>query len=154
MVSSPIASIPNNNNNNNNNNSNSSHGGDNFVLRELIGRLGSICNSREMSPNSHNMYNKNNNNYNNSSSTNNSCYSTPLNSPPKLNLSMMGNLPPTQFTIEIDPGFVERAARFSCFATNLESGQLSIVSSNQSIKILRKAISKGKSTKIANEKNE
>ncbi|MCD7464901.1 hypothetical protein HAX54_000171 [Datura stramonium] len=139
MVSSPIA-IPNNNNNN------SSTGGDNFVLRELIGRLGSICNSREMSPNSHNI-----------NSTNNSCYSTPLNSPPKLNLSMRGTLPPTQFTA--DPGFAERAARFSCFANksfnesdvlllqhnnnnssrqlaaNLESGQLSRVSSNQSIKI-------------------
>ncbi|KAG5588655.1 hypothetical protein H5410_049089 [Solanum commersonii] len=158
MVSSPI-SIPNNNS-----------GGDNFVLRELIGRLGSICN----------------NNNNNSSSTNNSCYTTPLNSPPKLNLSMRGNLPPTQFTT--DPGFAERAARFSCFATNLESGQLS---SNHSIKIQdfkdvnlvqrnsefgdsrensslseqiigqndtnsrkRKSISKGKSSKIVNEKNE
>lgn len=155
MVSSPIT-IPNN-----------SSGGDNFVLRELIGRLGSICNSREMSPNSYNM--------NNNNSTNNSCYSTPLNSPPKLNLSMMGNLPPTQFTT--DPGFAERAARFSCFATNMESGQLSRVSSNHSIKIQefkdvnlvdsrenssvseqiidtnsrkRKSISKGKSTKIAN----
>ncbi|KAK4732932.1 hypothetical protein R3W88_025920 [Solanum pinnatisectum] len=161
MVSSPI-SIPNNNS-----------GGDNFVLRELIGRLGSICN----------------NNNNNSSSTNNSCYTTPLNSPPKLNLSMRGNLPPTQFTT--DPGFAERAARFSCFATNLESGQLSRVSSNHSIKIQdfkdvnlvqrnlefgdsrensslseqiigqndtnsrkRKSISKGKSSKIVNEKNE
>ncbi|KAK4356793.1 hypothetical protein RND71_022403 [Anisodus tanguticus] len=139
MVSSPIA-IHNNNNNS---------GGDNFVLRELIGRLDSICNSREMSPNySHNMTNNN-------SSTNNSCYSTPLNSPPKLNLSMRGNnLLPTQFTSDL--GFAERAARFSCFAnkafksfneselllhqnrqlaTNLESGQLSRVSSNQFIKI-------------------
>ncbi|KAK4341505.1 hypothetical protein RND71_040006 [Anisodus tanguticus] len=139
MVSSPIAI----------HNNNCSSGGDNFVLRELIGRLGSTCNSREMSPNySHNMINNN-------SSTNNSCYSTPLNSPPKLNLSIRGNnLPPTQFTS--DPGFAERAARFSCFAnrtfksfnesellmhqnrqlaTNLESEQLSRVSSNQSIKI-------------------
>ncbi|CAN4090789.1 unnamed protein product [Withania somnifera] len=174
MVSSPIA-VPNNNN---------SNSGDSFVLRELIGRLGSICNSREMSPNSYNMYN------NNKGSTNNSCYSTPLNSPPKLNLSIRGNLPSTQFNA--DPGFVERAARFSCFATtNLESGQLSRVSSNHSIKIQefkdvnnlvqrnselgdsrenssvseqipcgeigsrkRKSISKGKSAKIANEKNE
>lgn len=165
MVSSPIA-IPNNN---------SSSGGDNFVLRELIGRLGSICNnSRELSPNSYNMNNNNN-------STNNSCYSTPLNSPPKLNLSMMGNLPPTQITT--DPGFAERAARFSCFATNLESGQLSRVSSFKDVNLVqknselgdsrenssvseqiigqndtnsrkRKSISKGKSTKIANEKNE
>ncbi|XP_059295622.1 transcription factor bHLH62-like [Lycium ferocissimum] len=137
MVSSPVTV---------HNNNSSSGGGDNFVLRELIGRLGSICNSREMSPNSHNMTNNN--------STNNSCYSTPLNSPPKLNLFMRGNLPPTQFNS--DPGFVERAARFSCFAnktfksfneselllhqnrqlaTNLESEQLSRVSGNQSFKI-------------------
>nr|XP_016438666.1 PREDICTED: transcription factor bHLH62-like [Nicotiana tabacum] len=136
MVSSPNANIPNNSS------------GDNFVLRELIGRLGSICNSREMSPNS-NMIN---------SSTNNSCYTTPLNSPPKLNLSMMGNLSHNQLPqFSADPGFAERAAKFSCFANktfksfneaellqhnrqivaqpNLESGKLSRVSSNQSIKV-------------------
>lgn len=150
MVSSPI-SIPNNN-----------CGSDNFVLRELIGRLGSICNNTN----------------NNSSSTNNSCYSTPLNSPPKLNLSMRGNLPPTQFTT--DPGFAERAARFSCFATNLESNHSikiqdvnlvqrnsefgdsrensslseQMIGQNDTNSRKRKSISKGKSSKIVNDKNE
>lgn len=150
MVSSPI-SIPNNNS-----------GSDNFVLRELIGRLGSICNNTN----------------NNSSSTNNSCYSTPLNSPPKLNLSMRGNLPPTQFTT--DPGFAERAARFSCFATNLESNHSikiqdvnlvqrnsefgdsrensslseQMIGQNDTNSRKRKSISKGKSSKIVNDKNE
>ncbi|KAK9068704.1 hypothetical protein SSX86_012819 [Deinandra increscens subsp. villosa] len=89
----------------------------NVVLKELIGRLGIICNSGEISPQSC---------INNS--TNTSCYNTPLNSPPKLNLSNMdhhqqihGNspiprnhqLPPAPFPA--DPGFVERAARLSCF---------------------------------------
>lgn len=69
------------------------------VIRELIGRLGSICNSGEISPTSR---------YH---STNTSCYSTPINSPPKLNLSMMDpHQPRPPFT---DPGFAERAARFS-----------------------------------------
>ncbi|XP_059310877.1 transcription factor bHLH62-like [Lycium ferocissimum] len=54
---------------------NSSNGGDNFVLREFIGKLGSICNSGEISPNSF------------VDSNSNSCYATPLNSPPRLNLS-------------------------------------------------------------------
>lgn len=154
MVSSPAASnagVP------------GSNGGENIVLRELIGRLGSICNSGEISPQSY---------IGGNNSTNNSCYSTPLNSPPKLNLSMMdhqirGNLPipghhlpahPNFAPFPADPGFAERAARFSCFANKslgvlngpiglndselrnrlipkLDAGKLSRVSSNQSIKI-------------------
>ncbi|KAI7741633.1 hypothetical protein M8C21_017642 [Ambrosia artemisiifolia] len=122
--------------------------GENVVLKELIGRLGSICNSGEYSPQS----------CIGNTSTNTSCYNTPLNSPPKLNLSMMdhhgnqipGNLnlpiprnhhqlPPAPFPA--DPGFVERAARLSCFGMNesefphmVESGKLSRVSSKQSFK--------------------
>ncbi|KAK9058500.1 hypothetical protein SSX86_023342 [Deinandra increscens subsp. villosa] len=107
--------------------------GENVALKELIGRLGSICDSGD------------------NNSTNTSCYNTPLNSPPKLNLSIMdqipGNLsiprnhqlPPAPFPA--DPGFVERAARFSCFGMNesefpnmVESGKLSRVSSKQSFK--------------------
>ncbi|KVI00361.1 transcription factor bHLH78-like [Cynara cardunculus var. scolymus] len=124
-------------------------GGDNMVLKELIGRLGSICNSGEISPQSC---------IHGNTSTNTSCYNTPLNSPPKLNLSIMdhhqiqGNLtiprnhqlPLAPFPV--DPGFVERAARFSCFGGKnsgvkesefphmVESGKLSRVSSNQSFK--------------------
>ncbi|KAK9288747.1 hypothetical protein L1049_017211 [Liquidambar formosana] len=141
-------------------------GGDSIVLRELIGRLGSICNSGEISPQSYIGGTINNN------STNTSCYSTPLNSPPKLNLSMMdhqirGNLPilggqlpsrPGLVPFSTDPGFAERAARFSCFGSRnftglnaqfgqnetelpyktmqrMESGKLSRVSSNQSLKV-------------------
>ncbi|OVA12971.1 Myc-type [Macleaya cordata] len=149
--------------------SNSSVPAESVVIRELIGRLGSICNSGEISPQSHTMgggsYMGGNN------STNTSCYSTPLNSPPKLNLSMMdhqvrGNLPiqgnsmsshPTLAPFPSDPGFAERAARFSCFGTRnfgglstqfginepelpyrstprVENGKLSRVSSSQSLK--------------------
>ncbi|XP_017219726.1 transcription factor bHLH62 isoform X1 [Daucus carota subsp. sativus] len=89
----------------------------NIVLRELIGRLGSICNSGDL-------YNANN-------STNTSCYNTPLNSPPRLNLSVMdhqiraGNLP-----FSPDPGFAERAAKFSCFGGG-SGGKLGQVGGSQ-----------------------
>ncbi|GFP94194.1 transcription factor bhlh62 [Phtheirospermum japonicum] len=91
MVSSPTAS--------NNGNEN------NIVVRELIGRLGTICSSDY--------------NYNSNNSANTSCYSTPLSSPPKLNLSIMENrdfpiLPP----FSADPGFAHRAATFSPFAAD------------------------------------
>ncbi|KAL0382864.1 UNVERIFIED_CONTAM: Transcription factor [Sesamum calycinum] len=144
MVSSPTASNANGNGSN----------GENVVLRELIGRLGSICNSGEISPQQPYSINGNN-------SANTSCYSTPLNSPPKLNLSMMenqqirGNLQipgshfpslPSLAPFSSDPGFAERAARFSVLlnknlvglnemAPKLDSGKISRVSSNQSIKI-------------------
>lgn len=139
-----------------------SGGGDNLMMRELIGRLGSICNSGELSP--HSYIGGTNNN-----STNTSCYNTPLNSPPKLNLSsimesqMRGNnlIPHHQnlAPFSADPGFAERAARFSCLNRNLgvngqlgcnetqelgnrsmagtgmESGKLSRVSSNKSFNV-------------------
>ncbi|XP_042513426.1 transcription factor bHLH62 [Macadamia integrifolia] len=111
---------------------------DSVVIRELIGRLGSICNSGEISPQSRTMggsaasasYIGGNN------SANTSCYSTPLNSPPKLNLSMMdhqvtGNIPllgnpmpthPSLAPFAADPGFAERAARSSCFGSRNFSG--------------------------------
>uniref|UniRef100_A0A1D1XMA9 Transcription factor bHLH62 n=1 Tax=Anthurium amnicola TaxID=1678845 RepID=A0A1D1XMA9_9ARAE len=121
------------------------------IIRELIGRLGSICNSGEISPPSH-QYN---------SANNTPCYSTPLNSPPKLNLSMMdhhlarGGMPvhggpalplPTHLApFAADPEFAERAARFSCFGNRnygggvqfrlLEPGKLSRVSSSQSLRM-------------------
>lgn len=90
-------------------------GGDNVMIRELIGRLGSICNSGEVSPQSYIQAQNNN-----SSNNNTSCYSTPLNSPPlpKLNLSMIrGSNSSNNLSIPAaDPGFAERAARLSCFA--------------------------------------
>ncbi|XWS35218.1 hypothetical protein CRYUN_Cryun21dG0107200 [Craigia yunnanensis] len=143
--------------------------GDNVMIRELIGRLGNIYNSGDISPQS---FIKPNNNTN---SANTSCYSAPLNSPPKLNLSMMDsqirgnlNLPgsanqvpnhPRLAPFSADPGFAERAARFSCFSSSrnfggltgqlglneaefpqrllpaMDSVKLSRVSSHQSIKV-------------------
>ncbi|XP_022761805.1 transcription factor bHLH62-like [Durio zibethinus] len=143
--------------------------GDNVMIRELIGRLGNICNSGDISPQSFIQPN------NNTNSANTSCYNTPLNSPPKLNLSMMDsqirgnlNLPglgnqlsnhPSLAPFYADPGFAERAARFSCFNSSINFGglngqlglteaelsqrllptmdsvKLSRVSSNQSIKV-------------------
>ncbi|XP_015573047.1 transcription factor bHLH77 isoform X2 [Ricinus communis] len=120
IVSSPNANaVPNSN-------------GDPVMIRELIGRLGNICNSRDISPQSY--INTNNNN-----STNTSCYTTPLNSPPKLNISILDsqirgntntnnshNLPIASLApLPADPGFVERAARFSCFGSSRNLSGLS-----------------------------
>ncbi|KAG9447925.1 hypothetical protein H6P81_014053 [Aristolochia fimbriata] len=137
---------------------------DSVVIRELIGRLGSICNSGEIAPQTQTYIGATNNN-----SANTSCYSTPLNSPPKLNLSTMdqqirGNLPVpanTHHTLapfSADPGFAERAAKYSCFGTqnfgglelpyrsthNLEGGKLSRVSSSQSLKAMTQMVPENK----------
>ncbi|XP_057544428.1 transcription factor bHLH78-like [Amaranthus tricolor] len=124
--------------------------GDGMMIRELIGRLGSICDSGDISPQLSCIATGNN-------STNTSCYSTPLNSPPsKFNLSSLlmvgnnsGNYPIQQNlgSFNTDPGFVERAAKFSCFRNNgsqidndngrsglkLESGKLSRVNSDKNL---------------------
>ncbi|KAF8402180.1 hypothetical protein HHK36_013132 [Tetracentron sinense] len=157
IVSSPAAS-------------NAAGHADSVVIRELIGRLGSICNSGEISPQSQTLGGSGASYIGGNNSTNTSCYSTPLNSPPKLNLSMMdlharGNLPipgntmpahPSLAPFSADPGFAERAARFSCFGSRnfggptsqfgfnetefpcrstprIENGKLSRVSSSQSL---------------------
>lgn len=110
---------------------NSSGGSENFVLRELIGRLGGFDNSGEISP---------------AACTNSSCYNTPLNSPPKLNLSSMvdhqirgANFPihTGLSNFSADPGFAERAARFSCFSDKslMNSGKFSGPSGNRSVKV-------------------
>ncbi|XP_021745583.1 transcription factor bHLH62-like [Chenopodium quinoa] len=133
--------------------------GEGTMIRELIGRLGSICDSAgEVSPQQSCIAATGN--YNNNSN-NNSCYSTPLNSPPsKFNLSslmmIMGNnnnypIQSNLGSFNADPGFVERAAKLSCFGngfddfvgvnsnTNhrlvakLESGKLSRVNSDKKL---------------------
>ncbi|KDP45272.1 hypothetical protein JCGZ_15137 [Jatropha curcas] len=125
MVSSPAAS-------------NSNISSDNFMIRELIGKLGNIGNgnnSGEISPHSQPMlaasYNINNGGNN---STNTSCYSTPLNSPPKLNrfppkeslnFPNLGALNSSVAEFTADPGFAERAARFSCFGSRSFNGRTS-----------------------------
>lgn len=104
MVSSPVAS-------------NSNISNDSFVIRELIGKLGNIGN---------------NNNVKNGSSgeislANTSCYSTPLNSPPKMMNCNLGRKPlslnSSVAEFAADPGFAERAARFSCFGSRSFNGR-------------------------------
>ncbi|KAF3780334.1 Transcription factor [Nymphaea thermarum] len=132
--------------------------GESVAIKELIGKLGSICNSGEISPQSQSVGSYVVGNV----SANTSCYSTPLNSPPPtLNLGIehsrvSGGLPMsgnsmsnhhslTQFSA--DPAFVERAAKYSCFGNRSLvggfgfpepelpfNGKLSRVSSSQSLK--------------------
>lgn len=148
LVSSPSSSSP--------PNPNHPASADSLVIRELIGRLGSICNNDNNNNNSSNVSQRNSSHY---QSTNTSCYTTPLNSPPKLNLlSVMDNHPQFQLTprtaaaggsvgnnnnrhtipFGADPaGFAERAGAAS--ARNYaelglqEPGKLSRASSSQSL---------------------
>ncbi|KAK3182808.1 hypothetical protein Dsin_030094 [Dipteronia sinensis] len=98
MVSSPVAS-----------NSNMSNSNESFVIRELIGKLGNIGNSNDLPPP-----------YNNS--TNTSCYTTPSNSPPPIMDHLLKEKLPTLGSsvaeFSADPGFAERAARFSRFGSS------------------------------------
>ncbi|KAK6259716.1 hypothetical protein SCA6_014190 [Theobroma cacao] len=123
MVSSPAAS-------------NSNISNESFMIRELIGKLGSIGNSGEISPHSQPLLASY---LNGPNSTNTSGYSTPLNSPPKLNLPMMDSLvkeklPSLEKSMGLnssvaefsaDPGFAERAAKFSCFGSKSFNGRTS-----------------------------
>ncbi|KAF3334347.1 transcription factor bHLH62 [Carex littledalei] len=95
-----------------------------LVIRELIGRLGTICNNNKSlaAGGDH--------------STNTSCYSTPLSSPPKSSLHSIPSMNPNSMPFPPDQGFTERAARMSCFGSGPHmavSGQLSRVSSSQSL---------------------
>lgn len=85
-------------------NSNFSGGGrdgDNFVIRELIGKLGNIGEI-----------------YGNGSG---SCYATPISSPPQRSMMATRTSPLAEFSG--DPGFAERAARFSCFGSRSFNGR-------------------------------
>lgn len=126
MVSSPAAS-------------NTNMPNDSFVIRELIGKLGNIGNSGEISPHSGPLLGNATiaaaaTSYN---SANTSAYSTPLNSPPKLSVTMIkhlvnesspnsGKSMPLNSTVaefSADPGFAERAARFSRFGSRSFNGR-------------------------------
>lgn len=141
MVSSPAAS-------------NSPLSSDNFIIRELIGKLGNICNSRDVSHHAPPSYiaagaagagaaaaaaGGN-------CSASNSCYSTPLSSPPKIGMSMpimdhlvKENFPTLGNSIALssnlpampgDPGFAERAARFSSFGSRSFNGRTTHIGVN------------------------
>ncbi|XP_017628375.1 transcription factor bHLH62 isoform X1 [Gossypium arboreum] len=117
MVSSPAAS-------------NCNVSSESLIIRELIGKLGSIGNGGEIPPHSQPLL-ASYINVNNSSNT--SCYSTPLNSPPKLNLTMVDSLVKEKLPamglnssvadFSADPGFAERAAKFSCFGSRSFNGR-------------------------------
>ncbi|KAF1897776.1 hypothetical protein Lal_00032536 [Lupinus albus] len=130
--------------------SNSNMSNDNFVITELIDKLGNIGGS----------VTTNNNN------TNTSCYNTPLSSSPKINNNnhfekpIMALNSSTVAEFLADPGFAERAAKFSCFGSRsfndrrtqlglkknaelsqrsnllMENGKLTRVSSTPSLKVL------------------
>lgn len=99
MVSSPNAST-------------SAVSGDNFIIRELIGKLGNICSTAAPPPLPPYIGGGN-------QSTANSCYSSPLSSPPKMGQDSFPNLP----AMPGDPGFAERAARFSSFGSRSFNGR-------------------------------
>ncbi|XAR58766.1 hypothetical protein NMG60_11014297 [Bertholletia excelsa] len=120
MVSSPAAS-------------NSAVSNDSFMIRELIGKLGNICSSGEISPLAAAYIAGGGTN-----SANTSRYSTPMNSPPKPNTRStdhlvtenfpnLGNLHlpinPNLPSLSADPGFAERAAKFSCFGSRSFNGR-------------------------------
>ncbi|KAJ1427906.1 Myc-type, basic helix-loop-helix [Sesbania bispinosa] len=101
--------------------------------------LRAVGNSDEISPHSQPLVVASSYMNGGNNSTNTSCYSTPLSSPPKLNIAPMmnhlvkENLPkPMALNSSVaefsaDPGFAERAAKFSCFGSrsfNDRSSQL------------------------------
>ncbi|XP_061354688.1 transcription factor bHLH62-like [Gastrolobium bilobum] len=142
MVSSPASSNPNMMSN------------ENFMMRELIGKLGNIGSTDEISPHSQPLVMPSSY-INDNNSTNTSCYSTPLSSPPKLNITpVMNHLVKENFPslggksiglntsvaeFSADPGFVERAAKFSCFGSRSFNGRSSQLVMNNAELALRSA---------------
>ncbi|EOA13216.1 hypothetical protein CARUB_v10026241mg [Capsella rubella] len=97
-------------------------GGDGFIIRELIGKLGNIGNNHNISGEIYGTTTP--------MSRSASCYATPMSSPPpppppsaSSNSQIMMNrtTPLTEFSA--DPGFAERAARFSCFGSRSFNGR-------------------------------
>ncbi|KHN10946.1 Transcription factor bHLH62 [Glycine soja] len=132
MVSSPAAS-------------NSNMSSENFVIRELIGKLGNIgagSDEIEISPHSQPLVGASSYINCNNNSTNTSCYSTPLSSSPKVNMNKIPtmvkhlvkegmplslgtstSLNSTVAEFSADPGFAERAAKLSCFGSRSFNGR-------------------------------
>ncbi|GMH02464.1 hypothetical protein Nepgr_004303 [Nepenthes gracilis] len=126
MVSSPDAS-------------NSAMSNNSFMIKELIGKLGNICNSGEISRPVINGGGATTAAVSSYASTNNSCYRTPSSSPPKISMPIMENFVDENFVhlgssipltanlpaMPPDPGFAERAARFSSFGSCSFNGRTS-----------------------------
>ncbi|KAI3450814.1 hypothetical protein Pfo_007479 [Paulownia fortunei] len=100
---------------------------DAFVLRELIGKLGGIGNSTTFPPAANTGVAESPFAGTNTNRTNDSSYRTPLSSPKlhlpildQINMPNLGNsvpLTPPLPSLSADPGFAERAAKFSCFGS-------------------------------------
>ncbi|XP_073143658.1 transcription factor bHLH62-like [Henckelia pumila] len=136
---------------------------DAFVLQELIGKLGGAARNSGVFPPS--MAGGGYCHVDVNADTNGSCYTTPLSSPPKLSFPILDQVhaPKLGYSVPLnplpsfstDPGFAERAAKFSCFgrwsfngrttppfnagllqrasAPLMENGKLSRVSSSPSL---------------------
>lgn len=110
---------------------------DHFAVRELFGKLGNINNAGDISSEF-----LQRSSYMNSPNT--SCYNTPIDSPPELqvpmmnhfvkeNVSILGNPMPMSSALPAlpaDPGFAERAAKFSCFGSRSLNGRTSAIGIN------------------------
>ena len=125
--------------------SNSNMSSENFVIRELIGKLGNIgagSDEIEISPHSQPLVGASSYINCNNNSTNTSCYSTPLSSSPKVNMNKIPtmvkhlvkegmplslgtstSLNSTVAEFSADPGFAERAAKLSCFGSRSFNGR-------------------------------
>ncbi|GKV10893.1 hypothetical protein SLEP1_g22197 [Rubroshorea leprosula] len=121
--------------------SNSNMSNESFVIRELIGKLGNISKSSQILPHSQPLLASY---INGNNSTNTSCYSTPLNSPPKLSLPVEDNLAKEKIrslgksmpmnsiveNLSANPGFADRAARFSSFGSRSFNNRTSQIELN------------------------
>ncbi|XP_020234258.1 transcription factor bHLH62 [Cajanus cajan] len=138
MVSSPAAS-------------NSNMSSENFVIRELIGKLGNIGGGGgdEISPHSQPLVSASPY-INGNNSTNTSCYSTPLSSPPKVNMNKIPSglnhlvkegMPLNSSVAEFsaDPGFAERAAKFSCFGSRSFNGRTTQLGLNTNAELAQRS---------------
>ncbi|XP_073058161.1 transcription factor bHLH78-like [Primulina eburnea] len=99
---------------------------DAFILQELIGKLGGGArNSGLLPPSATTVMAGGGYCHDVNANTSDSCYSTPLSSPPKLNFPILDQVhaPKLGYSVPLsplpsfstDPGFSERAAKFSCF---------------------------------------
>ncbi|XP_055832479.1 transcription factor bHLH78-like [Solanum dulcamara] len=98
----------------------------NSSICELIGKLGSICSSPST------QFTNSSNNMNNCDSTRTSCYTTPMNSPPKLHIPIMNQMGKDKLpnlgdsVIMNSPPFSPlSAAKFSCFGSRSFNGRTS-----------------------------
>lgn len=77
---------------------------------------------------------------------NNSCYNTPLNSPPKQNTTHqlvkenLQTLNTNMSQFSADPGFVERAAKFSCFGSKSFNDRRSQLVINNNAELVQRSV--------------